>query len=304
MRHYIFSKDGEFVKSFGDRGEGPGEVRNFWESELFLIDDKLVIADAGRIHYFSRKGKFVKSEINNLFRRRPVHFLTPYKFIYSPIYKREMPDGIGKIVLYDLQTKIDRVLIQFHLSDAGTITVGNTRYSFDIGGLTPMMTVACFDKKLYYGLNDQYQITISDLDGKILHRFSLDSRKKKISAEAKRKLFKTWGEKPEIVEKMIESTPNELTHFVRIENHRKLIYVYRAFFGPYQKTQSTDIFSPHGKYLYKAELRAGDASFFYLTHLKNLLIQGGYLYAFLSDENDEINLVKYMLDLPAMASLK
>jgi hypothetical protein len=299
-KHHIFSKNGEYVGSFGEQGEGPGEVRNFWESELFLVDDNLVITDASKIHFFSRDGQYVKFKANNLFRRRPVHFLTQSQFIYSPIYKRQMPGGTGKIVLFNLNSGSDRVLVRFSLSDSGTISVGDTRVSYDIGGLTPMMTVACFGKKIYYGMNDRYRITVSDLDGKILNRFSLDCKQKSVSAEAKRKLFKSWGEKPEIVEKLIKSTPDKLTCFVTIENHQKLIYVYRAFFGPYQKSRTLDIFSPRGEYLYKAELNAEDGYWFYLTHLKNLLIQGDYLYAFLSDEEGETRLAKYRIDLPVL----
>ena len=64
---------------------------NFWESEIFPLEKGLAITDTGKIHFFSRAGQYQKSVLNNLFRRRPVHFLDQTRFVYSPIFRREMP---------------------------------------------------------------------------------------------------------------------------------------------------------------------------------------------------------------------
>lgn len=298
MKHYMISRDGKFIRAFGKRGEGPGEVNNFWESELFMVDDRLVVTDAAKIHYFTLRGEYIRSVINNLFRRRPVHFLGKNKFIYSPVYKREMPDGIGKICIFDLKSAVDRILIPFKIPDSGTISMGNAYYSFDIGGLTPMMTVACHENKVYYGMNDSNVITVCDLEGNNLNQFSLDCRRTPVSEEAKRKLFGTWGERPEVVEKMIKATPEVLTCFVRIDIQNQLIFIYRAFFGPSQRSQIVDIFSSGGQYLYQASFHPSKNSMLYLTHLKNLVVRDGFLYAFEEDKDGEIKLVKYRVKLP------
>jgi len=302
FKHYIFSAEGKFKKPFGKRGEGPGEVRDFWESELFMINEKLIIGDINKIHFFTKKGDYIRSELNYLFRRRPNHFLNENEFIYAPIHKREMPDGIGKIAVYNLKTKKDKILVRFKFADTGTIRVGRGEYSYDIGGLTPMMTVCYHNNMLFYGMSDTYKINISDLSGKGLNIFSLQAKGREISAEEKRNFFKTWGEPADVVEKIIKSTPDKLTCFVRVEVHQKLIYVFRSFFGPSQKSQKIDIFSPKGEYLYYSEIKPGNDRFFYFSHLKNLIIKENHLYAFIEDKEGEIRLTKYRINCPKDSS--
>ena len=52
-------KEGKFIKSFGRKGEGPGEIREFNGSQqLHLTKNNLIIVDRSRIHYFSKDGTF------------------------------------------------------------------------------------------------------------------------------------------------------------------------------------------------------------------------------------------------------
>jgi hypothetical protein len=298
LKHYIFSAEGKYLKTFGTRGEGPGEVRDFWESELFMVKDTLIISDISKVHFFTKAGEFIKSELNYIFRRRPNNFLNKNEFIYAPIHKREMPDGVGKIAVYNLKTKKDTVLVRFKFAETGTIKVGRGEYSFDIGGLTPMMTVCYHNNKLFYGMSDTYQINISDMNGKSLNAFSRPTRGRNISAEEKRTFFKTWGEPEDVVEKIIKATPDQLSCFVRIEVHQGLIYVYRSFFGPSQKSMKIDIFSQQGNYLYCSEIKPEKNNFFYFSHLKNLIIKQHHLYTFMEDGEGEIYLAKYTIRVP------
>jgi hypothetical protein len=59
---HIFSKEGKFISAFGDKGDGPGEIRgvNIGE-QLFVLDSSIAYADRGRIHYFALDGTYKKS---------------------------------------------------------------------------------------------------------------------------------------------------------------------------------------------------------------------------------------------------
>src|SRR5512136_426291 len=53
---YIFSPDGQLIRTFAKRGEGPGEVQR--HGRIFLAGNRVIIPDIGRIHYFTTEGEY------------------------------------------------------------------------------------------------------------------------------------------------------------------------------------------------------------------------------------------------------
>lgn len=294
-KHFMFSKDGKFLRAFAKKGEAPGEVRRIDEAEMFFAGDTFIIADIGKVHYFSKKGDFIKSQKNTSRKRMPHLFLNEDEFIYAPVFKSHMPDGTGEISRFNLKTQEESALVKFTI---GKPRKNDQRPAMIVGGLTPMMIIGYGNKKLYYGMNDTYRITVSDLSGKIVHTFSVRDKKEKISKEKKRKFFSQWGDPPAFVEKCVDTTPGELAHFIRIEEINGLIYVFGAFFGQNQEKQRIDIFSPQGKYLYRSFIKPGNGSTIYYSHIKNLVIKKDYLYMLIEDEEGDIKIAKYKISLP------
>lgn len=60
-RFFVFSKDGEFLYEFGKQREGPGEYRQVFN--FFLVEGNIVVPDMNKIHFFDRKGGFIRSEM-------------------------------------------------------------------------------------------------------------------------------------------------------------------------------------------------------------------------------------------------
>jgi hypothetical protein len=59
-----------------------------------------------------------------------------------------------------------------------------------------------------------------------------------------------------------------------------------------------DIFSPEGRYLYRAHLDFGKGLTHLFSPLSNLCFKNGYLYAICVREDDTVVLVKYKAALP------
>lgn len=99
---FVFSPDGVLLRSFGKKGEGPGESRML--IDIHLSANRLFIVDMNAIHTFDHQGKFLQSrrftESENIM---PLFFLDDDQFVYSP---RKPMEKVGKNELkrYDLRT--------------------------------------------------------------------------------------------------------------------------------------------------------------------------------------------------------
>jgi hypothetical protein len=294
--NYIVNKTGEFIRAFGKRGQGPGEVRQ--QRDLFVVDSEVYIVDTGMIHFFSKSGDYIESKRNLSYLIRPVIFLNKEEFIACPFGIFEAPNGLGKVSRINLNTQAEKVITEFRIFEGGSARSGKLVGSFIMVGLTPLMTVGYGNNRIYYGMSDSYLINVSDLNGQVLDSFSLKRKRTRISDEVKRRSFEAY---PRISrhtrEQFIKTTPNDCTFFSRIEVHRELLYVFIPDVLR-QNTQKIDIFSPEGKYLYSGVIELEQGLTLMHSQLDNPVIKDVYLYAALQDESDRIKIVKYRIKLP------
>ncbi len=294
--NYIFDRDGRFMKSFGRKGQGPGEIQD--QKSFFLAGQKIVVVDTAKLHYFSRDGDFVKSENNYYYRRRPALFIDEHRFIAAPIGIFEAFEGKGKIVVIDLESGQETVIHDFLIFGGGTARVGRMIGSLIIEGLTPLMTIGYFDGRIYYGMSDNYAIHMADLNGKGLGKFSLRRDKRKVSAKEKAQRFEDYPQMSrEARQQIMETTPDEMTSFARIEPHRGLIYVFEPEVIR-RNFQAIDIFSPEGRYLYRSKITVEVGLTMMPQQSANPMLSDEHLYVVLADENLNIRLRKYEIRLP------
>ena len=294
--NYIFNNTGEFLKAFGKRGQGPGEVRQ--QRDLFVVDSRIYVVDTGMIHFFTKDGDYIESKRNQSYRFRPVIFLNKEEFIVCPFGIFEAPEGLGKVSRVNLNTREEKVITEFRIFEGGTAKSGNLVGSFIMVGLTPLMTVGYGNNRIYYGMSDSYVIHISDMNGHVLDSFSLKRKRRRISDEVKRKSFEEFGRiSSHTREQFIKTTPNDCTFFCRIEVHSELIYVFVPDI-PRQNKQRIDIFSREGKYLYSGVIELEQGLTLIHSQLDNPVIKDGYLYAALQEESDRIKIAKYRIELP------
>jgi hypothetical protein len=296
-KYLSFSQDGKFIKSYGKKGEGPGEIKWINQARFYPINDKIIIADADKIHYFTKDFQYLKSVRNRYFQRRPTIFIDEDRFITAPLLMLRKKDKQAKIKMVDLKTDEEKVVAGFDVYKGGTAQKGGMRIALVVGGLTPMMTIGYDEKnkRLFYGMNDRYTIDVSSLDGKKITSFELDRDPVKISDKEKRDRFKDDTRTPkEMLDQIIKQLPDTGTYFDKIEIQNNLVFVYCSDLER-KHTQLIDIFSADGKYLYRAEVKITEGN----TIDGGPIIKDGYMYIGIEDEDGEYLLNKYKIQLPS-----
>jgi hypothetical protein len=249
LKFYILNPEGKTINTFGKKGEGPGEIQQMERTQLFLVKNKLIAVDGGRLHYFTREGKYINSVVNTG-RRGPTFFINDNEYISSPIFiNLNAPDGKGKIKHYNIKTKQEKVISEFSLFKKGYVETPVGRRTIVVVGITPMMVNGYDGSKIYFGKNDSFEINVVDLKGKKYNSFGIKREKEKYPEEPLRERFNELASKPskEIVDSIIKSLPKEYTYFNRIEVYNGLIYVFIPDFD-HKNPRKLDIFSAEGKY--------------------------------------------------------
>jgi len=297
--NYIFDKDGVFIGSFGRSGQGPGEL--IGQERTHVINGKLAIIARNGIHYFSREGEYLKTSGQEKVRRTPQIIISKDEFIAFPMTGIGALEGKGEIYYCNLDTGVERKIAGFSLTQAGIGQSGETVMDIIVVGLSPMPAVAYERGRVYWGISHSYEINISDLEGRAIGKFSVNRKTKSVSRSFKRRFLKAMSIPPEMVDSIERSFPNRLNHFHQIEAHEGLVY---AFVPELDLEQGTariaqiDIFSPEGRYLYRAHLDFGKGLAHLFSPLSNLAFRNGNLYAVCVREDDTVVLVKYKAILP------
>ena len=294
--YYIFDNDGKFTGKFGARGEGPGEVKHIGGASVSVVGDKVLIQDIDKIIFYSRKGKFIRSVPNNSNTRPAAVFLNEDEFISAPTSIIRANDSKAQMKYVNLKTGQEKVINDFTLFRGGAIQRDNVRAAAVIPTITPVMVVGRQGDKLYFGMNDKYEIYITDINGKEHGSFSLNRKRTTVSLKQKEdlmlKLIK--GMAPDDLARQLAKTlPNEETYFANIVSHNGLLYLYRSHFVPGIQ-QQIDIFSAEGKYLYRGFVKVKEG----LIITAGPTIQNNCIYMALEDQEGEITLNKYNTVLP------
>ena len=294
---YIVSPGGRLIRSFAKRGEGPGEVQR--HGRFFLADSRVIVADMGRIHYFTKEGGYLRTVQKDC---EPRAFIDENRLIDAPLSAVFLPEGKGQIRLCDLRSGKDTVISEFSAFEGG-IARNDGRVEVDIivPLFSPLMTVGYSRDRLYWGMSDRYMIRVTDLEGRRITSFSVDRKKTTVSAKDKREYFKSDNMPAEMLQQIVDGLPDEVTCFHRIEVHDNLVFVYVPEIDLDNKslrTRQIDLFSPEGRYLYKAHLNFGKDRTPLFSPLQNIVIRDGFLYAVLQDDEDRVLLAKYRISLP------
>jgi hypothetical protein len=294
--YYIFDKDGKFTGKFGTRGEGPGEVKNIGGGNVSVVGDKVLIQDIDKIIFYSREGKFIRSVLNSSNSRPAAVFLNEDEFISAPTSILRTNNSKAQMKYVNLKTGQEKVITDFNLFKGGAIQRDNVRAAAVIPTITPVMVVGRHDDKLYFGMNDKYEIYITDLDGKEHGSFSLNRKRNTVSLKQKEELMLRLikGLAPDDLARQLAKTlPDEETYFANIVSQNSLLYLYRSHFV-LGSQQQIDIFSSDGKYLYRGFIKVEEG----LTIAAGPTIQNNSIYMVLEDQDGEITLNKYNTVLP------
>jgi hypothetical protein len=160
------------------------------------------------------------------------------------------------------------------------------------------MTIGYADGRIYYGMSDSYAVQIADLKGTKLGKFSIQRERRKVSAEEKALRFEEYLQMSRQARRQImDSTPDEVTSFTRIESHRGLIYVFEPEVNR-RNFQAIDIFSAEGRYLYRSKITVDEGLTMMPQQSINPLLTDNCLYVALVDEDLNVRIRKYNIRLP------
>lgn len=291
---FIFSPDGKFLKRFGKKGEGPGEIKLLGRVRCLVMGNNLIAIDQDRINYYDSDGNFLRSVRNQSFQRRPVVFIDENQFITAPLVDLGEDKKGTNIKLVNLKTDQETILAQFAAFKRSSATKGNVSVVMVVGGLTPTMVIGYGNDRLYCGMNDQYHLDILDLKGKKSGEFRVDRDAVSVSKEEKKKRFSSRNNVPqEMIDQIIGQLPDKLTFFENIFVVKNMVWVFRSLLER-KNTQPIDIFSLEGTYLFRTVVKVEEGYRITMTPL----LKENYIFLGLEDEDGNHSISKYKIDIP------
>jgi hypothetical protein len=296
---FIYSPKGKFISSFGKKGEGPGEIRNFsMGDQLFVVNQRVIIVDRARISYFTLDGTFKKSIVYSN-RLKPREFVSDDVFISAPVIPEAKGGKTANIRWYDVNNQKEKIIAQYKAFKEASASDRSANRTVTIvavfGGVTPMMMVKYRDNQVYYGMSDSYTINRVNLKDHKKISFSIEEREPmKITSAIKKEMTIGMGDIPQdILKRIMDGLPQKASYFEDLAiDDRGFIYVFLA--NPTgRRNQDIDIFSPQGKYLYSSRLRTEENSSIQTIYLRDKLLAIA-----VEDEEGTVKVIRYSVQLP------
>jgi len=296
---HLFSADGQYIRSFGKGGEGPGEFKTLNQGQqIFSAGDQLIFSDTGRLQRFDLNGKFI-AQTKIPAKLDPVAFLDNDRFISAP-GTSDQPNREIPLEIYDCRTENRRVLINFKPYEKATATESDSRRTITvavvIGNITPLMMAGANPKRIAFGMSDNYEISIIDLEGNPVNTFSVPDRKPKpVSHDFKERMKKRIGGNVpvDIINRILDGLPPHASFYSDIrllDNDMVLVFVS----DPDRQNGTTiDIFSPQGSFLYQADFSAPPGH-----TIENYELSGNRLFMATLDEEGYPYLTCYRIGWP------
>ena len=302
MKHsyiFIFDRQGRYLKRFGKKGEGPGEIREYYGGDqLHIVGDTVLFADRTMIHYFDTDGNYEKSLQFSL-NLKPRAFINEHTFISAPATTDGRSKDTFRITVCDLDTGKRTPIASFqpfkkatstHEDGGHQVTVGIV-----IGDITPLMLVQVAGERLYYGMSDTYRLHISDLKGQIISSFGIPGRRANPVSDAyKEELKASLGDvPPNLLKNIMDGLPSRASFFSAIHVDKKgHIYLFESD-PDSQSKKSVDIFNSRGEFIYRGAFEAEDGESIQLIRLCD-----GFVLMVKEDEEGTVTLSKFSIKLP------
>lgn len=250
----VFDSAGKFVKKFGEKGQGPGEL-NLPVSLQVTPAREIVIGDASnqKLIFFSYDGKFL----------REMSTATKARGLVLPLF-----DSQGNIIgqqIVQAEGKIIREVRKYDRELNSLFTLASVDITGVIQGkIDPFRMVFSYqfgkDNSIYCGDLDKYEIKIFSPEGKLIRRILKDYVPVKLTEKDKEEFFGRMPEMdPQAKEriKFSEVFP-PYQNFTMDENWRLFVRTFEK--GKDKGEYYLDVFDEEGKYIakfsFKGEPRA------------------------------------------------
>jgi len=244
----VYSKNGEYLKTIGKEGQGPGEMR--LPGALVITPQKEILVNdssARKLHFFKLDGKFLRA----VSQTKMFLFSSPKADQKGNIVAGYMI--AGQEVIYELK-KFDPQLKEL-------FTIFSTRilkYPY----LNPFFP-RCYwavtkEDNIIWGFPDKYELHVLNPEGKLLKKIVKDHTPIKITQEEKddiiNETFGGYDNLPSDAKLLWDKHHNAFRYLSLDEAGRIFLRTYeKAADG---KTYYYDVFDSEGKYIAKIPLKA------------------------------------------------
>ncbi len=307
FRIFVFSQDGKLLRSFGKKGEGPGEIRML--IDFHLSPGRTVLVDVNSLHLFDHYGNFIEThklpESENI---SPLFFVDDDRFVYAPRKPMEK-NGQKELRLFHLRDKTSKLIIDRGGDDkpatptgmyGGTVMViGSGSYRDNEG----LLAAAGPDNTLLWTFNGTPELVIADYSGRErirfaaqgAHRMPIDEAAKQAAIKRMRIVVNGASLPKDMVDRLKGTIPDQATYYYFIGSgpaRQAAIAAYISEFGR-SDGYAFDFFSSSGEYVYQADWRLPSQS---ETVSAPPVFFGDRLYAVYSDPDGNIELHAYRVE--------
>lgn len=248
----VFDKNGNDLRKIGKRGQGPGEVLYPFEI-LVLPQGELMVNDLRqlRVHFFSLDGKFLRQ----------------FSTSTMTMFRRPRMDSKGNIIAGHVIVGDDIQAVLKKLdSDLNPILTLATRPAvsrppaivqyFEARRSTNFVWDVTTDDNIIWGVLDNYEVFVSNPEGKLIRKIVKEYDGIKINKEEKEKLIKAWLGNNPIPPQMNLKFPQVYPPFFRFTCDEEG----RIFAQTYEKTEDEeenyyDVFDSEGKYIVRISFK-------------------------------------------------
>lgn len=173
----VFDKDGEYLRTFGEKGQGPGEL-NRPSSILITPQNEIMVEDSRVLHFFTLQGEFIKSLSAAKIQFFGRTSMDSQSSIYAMTGTINMEKGISTYELKKFDSNLN------FLNTVASIPGPKAGKPFD-----PFMPL--FFWKIYgndtiiYGYQKNYELLVFNPEGKLIKKIVKKHTPLKITEEEK-----------------------------------------------------------------------------------------------------------------------
>jgi hypothetical protein len=244
----VFDKKGEYLRTIGKRGQGPGEIQRPMNL-VITPGGQILVNDRGArfLHFFTLSGEYLRS----VSQATAFHLSRPKVDSKDNIVARySVPGNVWSFILKKFDSKLNEIFTIFsyeYLVTPGVMTPFPPQCYWEIAG----------DDSIIWGYGEKYEIQILHPDGRLIRKILKDYEPVKFTEEEKQKWVKdVYGEQgipPDV--KVSWRKYHNAFGFMNIDDAGR-IYV-----QTYEKTSTEsgyyyDVFDSEGKYIAKVPLKS------------------------------------------------
>jgi len=239
IRIKVFDKNGKPLRTFGKKGQGPGEIQ--MPTRMYLTPKKeILIYDQGnrRLSFYSLDGKCLRE-------------ISTAKYFFS----RTIPDSKGNIITQQLipGEKVYNEIKKYDLDLNPVISIASIELERNfrvLNMVTPTLNVRIMkNDNIVWGYPEEYEIFVVSPEGQTIRKIVKDYKPVKITNEEKEKLTKdAFGDQGIPSGIKVQFPKNYYPYYFIIPGDDERIYV-----RTYEKDKHGDfiynVFNPKGIYI-------------------------------------------------------